>query len=41
VSSTRDSGAASFTLSRSTDSTTTRSCDTGSADKGGCQGGTW
>jgi type IV pilus assembly protein PilA len=41
VTSNRDGGAASFTLSRSTNSTTTRSCDTGSADKGGCQGGTW
>jgi type IV pilus assembly protein PilA len=44
VSSTRDGGAASFTLSRSTDSTTTRSCDTGSADRGGCSkqsSGSW
>jgi type IV pilus assembly protein PilA len=44
VTSKRDSGAASFTLSRSSDATTSRSCDTGSADKGGCSaqsGGTW
>ena len=42
VTSTRDGGAASFTLSRSTNGTTTRSCDTGSADRGGCsQSGSW
>jgi type IV pilus assembly protein PilA len=44
VTSSRDSGAATFTLSRSSDSTTSRSCDTGSADRGGCSaqsGGTW
>ena len=44
VASNRDSGAATFTLSRSADGTTTRACSTGSNDKGGCSatsGGTW
>jgi type IV pilus assembly protein PilA len=44
VTSNRDSNAATFTLSRSANGTTTRSCSTGSADKGGCSaasGGTW
>jgi type IV pilus assembly protein PilA len=44
VTANRDSDAATFTLSRSSDGTTSRSCDTGSADKGGCSaasGGTW
>ena len=40
----RDAGAAEFTLSHSSNGTTTRSCSTGSADKGGCSAqssGTW
>ena len=40
----RDSNAATFTLSRASNGGTTRSCDTGAADKGGCSaqsGGTW
>jgi type IV pilus assembly protein PilA len=44
VTSNRDSGAVHFTLSRSSTGTTTRSCSTGSADKGGCSatsGGSW
>ena len=44
VTSNRDSNAATFTLSRASGGTTTRSCATGSADKGGCSatsGGTW
>jgi type IV pilus assembly protein PilA len=44
VTSKRDSNAASFTLSRSSDGTTSRTCDTGSAEKGGCSaqsGGSW
>jgi type IV pilus assembly protein PilA len=44
VTSNRDSGAATFTLSRSSTGTTTRSCATGSADKGGCSAtasGSW
>ena len=44
VTSNRDSGAVNFTLSRSSTGTTTRSCSTGSADKGGCSatsGGSW
>ena len=44
VTSNRDANAATFTLSRSSNGTTTRSCDTGSADKGGCSatsGGSW
>jgi type IV pilus assembly protein PilA len=44
VTSNRDSNAATFTLSRSANGTTSRSCATGTADKGGCSatsGGTW
>ena len=44
VTSNRDSNAATFTLSRSANGTTARTCSTGSADKGGCSattGGTW
>jgi type IV pilus assembly protein PilA len=44
VSSTRDTTNVHFTLSRSSTGTTTRSCSTGTADKGGCSaqsGGTW
>ena len=44
VVSNRDSGAATFTLTRNATGTTTRSCSTGSADKGGCSatsGGSW
>ena len=44
VTSNRDSNAATFTISRASGGTTTRSCATGSADKGGCSatsGGTW
>ena len=44
VTSNRDSNAATFTLSRSADGTTSRDCGTGTADKGGCSaqtGGTW
>jgi type IV pilus assembly protein PilA len=44
VTSNRDANAASFTLSRSANGSTSRNCDTGSADKGGCSaqsGGTW
>ncbi len=44
VASNRDSGAATFTLSRASAGTTARTCATGSADKGGCSatsGGTW
>jgi type IV pilus assembly protein PilA len=43
VSSKRDAGAANFTLSRADDGTTTRTCTTGSAERGGCssQSGTW
>jgi type IV pilus assembly protein PilA len=44
VTSKRDSNAATFTLSKSSDSTTSRTCATGSADRGGCSaasGGTW
>jgi type IV pilus assembly protein PilA len=40
----RDSNAATFTLSRSSDGTTSRSCSTGAADKGGCSAtsnGSW
>ncbi len=37
----RDSGAAVFTMSRDTDGTRTRSCSTGTADRGGCTDGTW
>jgi type IV pilus assembly protein PilA len=42
VTSNRDAGAVDFTLSRETDGTTTRTCTTGSAERGGCsQSGTW
>jgi type IV pilus assembly protein PilA len=44
VTSNRDSNAATFTLSRSANGTTSRTCATGTADKGGCSaqtGGTW
>jgi type IV pilus assembly protein PilA len=44
VTSKRDSNAVTFTLSRSSNATTKRSCDTGTADKGGCStqsNGTW
>jgi len=44
VTSNRDSNAAAFTLSRSANGTTGRTCSTGTADKGGCSaqsGGTW
>jgi type IV pilus assembly protein PilA len=43
VASKRDAGAAHFTLSRADDGTTTRTCSTGGADRGGCsaQSGTW
>ena len=44
VTSNRDSNAATFTLSRSADGTTSRTCATGTADKGGCSAqtsGTW
>ena len=44
VTSDRDANAATFTLSRSADGTTSRSCSTGTADKGGCSatsGGSW
>ena len=36
VAATRDGGAAEFTLSRASNSTTTRTCSTGTAAKGGC-----
>jgi type IV pilus assembly protein PilA len=44
VTSHRDSDAVTFTLSRASDGTTTRNCDTGTADRGACSaqsGGTW
>jgi type IV pilus assembly protein PilA len=44
VTSNRDANAATFTLSRASGGTTTRTCTTGSADKGGCSAttsGTW
>ena len=44
VTSNRDSNAATFTLSRSANGTTSRTCGTGTADKGGCSAqtsGTW
>ena len=42
VVSNRDSNAATFTLVRSSNGTTTRSCTvTGSADKGGCNNSSW
>jgi type IV pilus assembly protein PilA len=44
VAANRDSGAAAFTLSHSSDGTVSRKCSTGSADKGGCSAqssGSW
>jgi type IV pilus assembly protein PilA len=44
VTSKRDSNAVTFTLSRSSNAATSRTCDTGSADKGGCSAqsnGSW
>ena len=44
VTSNRDANAATFTLVRAANGTTTRGCATGSADKGGCSatsGGSW
>ena len=42
VTSNRDAGAATFTISRASDGSTTRTCATGSAEKGACPaGGTW
>jgi type IV pilus assembly protein PilA len=44
VTATRDNGSAEFTLSRASNSTTTRTCSTGTAAKGGCSAqsaGTW
>jgi type IV pilus assembly protein PilA len=42
VESRRDSGAVTFTLSRSSDGSTSRTCSTGAADNGGCsQSGSW
>jgi type IV pilus assembly protein PilA len=44
VTSKRASNAATFTLSRSSDGTTSRTCATGTADRGGCSaqsGGSW
>jgi type IV pilus assembly protein PilA len=44
VTSRRDPNSVTFTLSRSSNSTNTRSCSTGAADKGGCSAqssGTW
>src|SRR5262245_30289174 len=44
VPSNRDSNAATFTLSRSSNGTTSRTCSTGSSDRGGCSAqssGTW
>jgi type IV pilus assembly protein PilA len=44
VTSNRDSNAATFTLSRSSNGASTRSCSTGTADKGGCSAqtlGSW
>jgi len=44
VTSNRDSNAATFTLSRSSTGQSSRTCSTGTADKGGCSaqsGGTW
>jgi type IV pilus assembly protein PilA len=40
----RDAGAVVYSISRATNGTRTRSCETGSAEKGGCSaqsGGTW
>jgi type IV pilus assembly protein PilA len=44
VTSNRDANAATFTLARAADGTTSRDCATGTADKGGCSAqtsGTW
>jgi len=44
VTSNRDSNAATFTLSRSSNGASSRTCSTGTADKGGCSaqsGGSW
>jgi type IV pilus assembly protein PilA len=44
VTSNRDSNAATFTLSRSSTGASSRTCSTGTADKGGCSaqsGGSW
>jgi type IV pilus assembly protein PilA len=43
VTSQRDAGAVHFTLSRESNGATTRTCTTGSAERGGCsaQSGTW
>jgi type IV pilus assembly protein PilA len=44
VTSNRDSNAATFTLSRSSTGSSSRTCSTGTADKGGCSaqsGGSW
>jgi len=44
VTSNRDANAATFTISRASTGATTRSCSTGTADKGGCSaqsGGSW
>jgi type IV pilus assembly protein PilA len=44
VTSNRDSNAATYTLSRSSNGSTSRTCSTGTADKGGCSatsGGSW
>jgi type IV pilus assembly protein PilA len=44
VTSNRDAGAVTFSLSRAADGSTTRTCDTGGAVKGACSassGGTW
>jgi type IV pilus assembly protein PilA len=44
VTSNRDSNAATFVLTRASGGTTTRTCSTGTADKGGCSAqtsGTW
>jgi type IV pilus assembly protein PilA len=44
VTSNRDSNAATFTLSKSSSGSTSRTCSTGTADKGGCSatsGGSW
>jgi hypothetical protein len=30
-----------FTITKASDGTTTRSCDTAGTDKGGCSGGSW
>jgi type IV pilus assembly protein PilA len=43
VTSQRDAGVVDFTLSRDSDGSTSRTCTTGSAERGGCsaQSGTW